>query len=684
MKKNLLIVLILLMLVLSSISFAEFWESETINAVDTRLGIEKEFSIVNLILNGEDVIPDVPGILYVLDGSTRTLLPVRVISEMMGAEVEWFGDTKEVKITYEGNIILLKINSPIAYVNGVEKTLPDNVPPIIIDYEGINRTVVPARFISEEFGMDVDWVGETRTVIINEKKQIVSDVYFTMKNRFPEIRVKTTGEVKSSNFYIAKDNENDQLVVDIINTELSSGFRDYFIPINLLYYDSIEVSTYEKGTQNTRLSINLTDTRGYDVFYDDDSNELVVKFINSVNYIYTDEIYGVDAVIIDTKESPAYNPQFWVEKNKIIIDVMNCLFNYNDGVAGSEDSSSDLISNIAYSQYDPTKEYGEDEVVSRIVINLENETSLDEVYIEDVGNKIIVYISGDPLNGFDYYKTAQDSSQLSLKFNRETTVESELLSNNNLRLTFDKDNIDIDELDIDIDDSIIQSFTINKNNSEYSVDISLVENTEFVMLGSGSNNFFLNFVNIDLSNSKYKNMLIVIDPGHGGKDPGAIGKLTGVYEKTLALKSSLMLKKELEKEGFKVYMTRSTDEYISLYERANMANELDADLFVSVHINAHTNSDANGVEVLYSPYTTQHSDLLAKAIQKYLVKDLGATNRGIVPRPNLIVIRETKMAAALVELGFLSNKREEELLQQDWYMDKAVKAVKKGILEFLN
>ncbi|MEA3423059.1 MAG: N-acetylmuramoyl-L-alanine amidase [Bacillota bacterium] len=682
MKKIILIVFILLMLVFSSISFAEFWESETINALDTRIGTVKEFNIVNLILNGEDVIPDVPGILYVLDGSTRTLLPVRVISELMGAEVKWFGDTKEVEITYENNVILLEINSPIAYVNGVKKTLPDSVPPIIIDYEGISRTLVPARFISEQFGMDVDWVQETRSVIINEKKQIVSDVYFTMENRFPEIRVKTTGEVKSSNFYIAKDNENDQLIVDIINTELSSSFKDYFVPINLLYYDSVDVSTYKKGTQNTRLSINLTDTRGYDVFYDDDSQELVIKFINSANYIYTDEIYGVDAVIIDTKERPAYNVKFY--NNKIIIDVMNCLFNYNDGLYGSEGSSSDLISSVAYSQFDPTKEYGEDEVVSRIVINLENETSLDEVYVEDVGNKIIAYISGDPLNGFDYYKTAQDSSQLSLKFNKSTMVKSELLSDNNLRLTFEKDSIDIDELDIDIDDSIVQSFTINKNSSEYDIDILLVENTEYEILGNESSNFFLNFLNIDLSNSKYKDMLIVIDPGHGGKDPGAIGKISGIYEKTLALKSGLMLKKELEKEGFKVYMTRSTDEYISLYERANMANELNADLFVSVHINAHTNSNANGVEVLYSPFTTKHSDVLAKTIQKYLVGDLGAVNRGTVPRPNLIVIRETKMPAALVELGFLSNEREEQLLQKNWYLEKAVKAMKNGIIEFLD
>jgi N-acetylmuramoyl-L-alanine amidase len=310
---------------------------------------------------------------------------------------------------------------------------------------------------------------------------------------------------------------------------------------------------------------------------------------------------------------------------------------------------------------------------------------MDEYYVEDVGNQIIIYISGDPLNGFDYFKTAVAESQLSLNFNQSTTVETDYsAATHNLRLQFDRSSIDIDELDLEIDDSIVQDFSIEKTSSKYIVNVQLVENTEYQEIGNHSSNFVVAFSNVDLSNSKYRNMLVVIDPGHGGKDPGAIGRTTGVYEKVLALQSSLLLKKELENEGFKVYMTRSSDEYISLYERANMANELNADIFVSMHINAHSNSNISGVEVLYNPYTTQRSDVLAREIVTELVSDLGAVNRGIVERPNLIVIRETKMTAVLVELGFLSNANEEKLLQQSLYMTKAVKAVKEGIIDFLN
>ena len=208
-----------------------------------------------------------------------------------------------------------------------------------------------------------------------------------------------------------------------------------------------------------------------------------------------------------------------------------------------------MITNISYSQFDASGYYDGEQVVSRIVINLENKTSLDEVYVEDVGNQIIAYISGDPLNGFDYFKTAVDSSLLSLNFNQATEVETDYNSSNrNLTLEFDRNSIDIDELDIDIDDSIVQSFSINQSNSKYTVNVELVENTDYQILGSGTSAFSIAFTNIDLSNSKFRDMLIVIDPGHGGKDPGAIGKTTGIYEKILALRSGLMLKKELENE----------------------------------------------------------------------------------------------------------------------------------------
>jgi len=94
---------------------------------------------------------------------------------------------------------------------------------------------------------------------------------------------------------------------------------------------------------------------------------------------------------------------------------------------------------------------------------------------------------------------------------------------------------------------------------------------------------------------------IVIDPGHGGRDPGAVAMHNGVQvrESDIVLDISLRIQRLFEQAGISVHMTRTTDVYVSLAERARIANDLNADAFVSVHVNAFTNSTANGTETFY-------------------------------------------------------------------------------------
>jgi N-acetylmuramoyl-L-alanine amidase len=130
-------------------------------------------------------------------------------------------------------------------------------------------------------------------------------------------------------------------------------------------------------------------------------------------------------------------------------------------------------------------------------------------------------------------------------------------------------------------------------------------------------------------------------------------------------------------------MTRTKDEYVNLYDRAAMAEALNATVFVSIHINAHTGSTANGVEVLYGNQSLSSDKGLAQKIQNELIKQLGATNRGIAHRPNLAVLRETSMPSVLAELGFISNPAEQSKLMDNTYLQKAANAIAKGIVEFL-
>jgi N-acetylmuramoyl-L-alanine amidase len=176
--------------------------------------------------------------------------------------------------------------------------------------------------------------------------------------------------------------------------------------------------------------------------------------------------------------------------------------------------------------------------------------------------------------------------------------------------------------------------------------------------------------------------LVFIDPGHGGTATGAIGT-TGVLEKDLNLSISLMLADNLRKAGLKVMMSRETDCAVDLHARGEMANSAKANLFVCVHNNAGAEGDgeANGTETYYFN-SSGNGRLLAQIIQRNLVAALGSFDRG-VKSAEFAVLVDTKMPAALVEVGFLSNVAEEARLVTPAYQRLAADAIAKGVLEYL-
>ncbi|MBW4085607.1 N-acetylmuramoyl-L-alanine amidase family protein [Paenibacillus sp. S150] len=173
--------------------------------------------------------------------------------------------------------------------------------------------------------------------------------------------------------------------------------------------------------------------------------------------------------------------------------------------------------------------------------------------------------------------------------------------------------------------------------------------------------------------------LVVLDAGHGAKDSGAVG-VTGKYEKNfnlaVVLKAAALLKQE---NNIDVVLTRSDDTFLELKDRAGMANNLKADLFISVHANSSSSSAASGSETYYQ---RDASKALANVMHKYLVQATGLSNRG-VRYGNFHVIRETTMPAVLLEVGYLSNKGDESLLFSEALQNKVAAGIVAGIKEYL-
>lgn len=220
--------------------------------------------------------------------------------------------------------------------------------------------------------------------------------------------------------------------------------------------------------------------------------------------------------------------------------------------------------------------------------------------------------------------------------------------------------------------------------------------------------------------------VIVIDPGHGGKDPGAVGRKLKSLEKDINLALALKLKQLLEKElGITALLTRSDDRFVSLQDRTKFANDRKADLFVSIHVNSSTSNASKGIETYYlstaqtsdaravealenavverfeggsaarSKYDdldfilsdlsqTEHlesSNSMAVSIQQNLIAGTKGYDRG-VKQANFYVLRGAFMPSILIETGFISNAEEEKLLINPEYQDRLARTIFEGLKRF--
>ena len=188
---------------------------------------------------------------------------------------------------------------------------------------------------------------------------------------------------------------------------------------------------------------------------------------------------------------------------------------------------------------------------------------------------------------------------------------------------------------------------------------------------------------LQLPNVKQNNFSVVIDPGHGGSDPGAIG-IKGIKETDVVLEVSKIVKKLLSDKGVKVLLTRKNEIDLDLPLRVSFANNTDADIFVSIHANASRGKrrDINGLETFY--YRGGRGRLLAKKIQKQILRvSPGSPDRG-VKQGRFYVIKNTSMPAVLVEIGFLTGRLDARRLEKAAHRKRLAYAIAKGILEYLS
>lgn len=187
--------------------------------------------------------------------------------------------------------------------------------------------------------------------------------------------------------------------------------------------------------------------------------------------------------------------------------------------------------------------------------------------------------------------------------------------------------------------------------------------------------------------------IAMLDPGHGGYDPGAITSM-GVYEKEINLQIAQIVKNMLQPSGIEVFLTREEDvdyvpdgvtgkttkKQIDLNKRIEMASNAKADVYVSLHVNSTSSGQNSGAETFYH-FKSEEGKRLAASIQQELIK-IPSMNQRVAKPGDFYVIKNTRMPAVIVEVGYLSSAKEQKKLQQTWYQEQLARAIAKGIANY--
>ena len=178
----------------------------------------------------------------------------------------------------------------------------------------------------------------------------------------------------------------------------------------------------------------------------------------------------------------------------------------------------------------------------------------------------------------------------------------------------------------------------------------------------------------------YSQVDIILDAGHGGKDPGANNG--DAVEKDITLAIARMTEEILKDSGYKVKMIRDDDSFIELTERPEIANRRNAKVYVSIHCNSSEDGEGKGIETFYTEQKGESNQELAEQIHIELIKHTEASDRGVKTADYTVLVK-TDMPAVLIETGFLTNLTERELLTENSYQEKVAHGIAEGIIEYL-
>jgi N-acetylmuramoyl-L-alanine amidase len=688
-------------------------------------------SQLKVTVNGTSLgISKCPGILMGDEGYAMLPYYETFVKSSIKASKTYYSSTKQLTLSYQSNTLKMTVGSKTAYSNGAKVTLP--VAPVTVTYKnsGVTRILVPSRAVASYLGISYSWNSSTKTVALSTKKtssvsssqtsgtsficngatyslsrrnvvyngntinlnkapalvfngyNMVS-YYYTFYKAGPKVEKSYSSSTKKLVLTSTVSGNKNILTMTVGSKKAtlngnavtlpqapvlikfsSSGTNLVYVPakavgtllgLSYSYSSSNKTITYQPGLSikvnntfsvYTRTQVNIKangqkvstaipgileenttlipaaatfkSTYGLGVTYTYSSNKAtfkrgdttVVVKMNSKNAT----VNGVTKTMPVAAQKiylPSKDKNYVMVPGEFVATSLGLGYRYSSGTAYLTSSDSGTGSGVTNSSIEPT-----------ITLSRPSSVAKGEITCtDDYENlKLVIKMPGDQTS---YYNSNKPSMPSGVTFSTSYSSSKDITS-----LTFKT--------------TKITGFKVSEDSSHI-----------YIQHGTPT--------------SIFKNV-IVLDAGHGGSDSGATAN--GYSEKDFTLSIVKAAKKYFDKNSdYKVYYTRLSDTYPSLSERYTLANNVSADIFVSVHINDSDSSSAKGTETLYNPDRNKTSSAglscykLATYVQKYVQASTGFSNRGIKERctrlsNGLAVLNNNNGPATLTEIGFISNSSE--------------------------
>lgn len=698
---------------------------------------------VTLIVNDKKITPKVPPVIL----NNWTLVPARAVFEEMGAKVSWKESTKQVTVKTSKHNIVLIIDKDSAVVDGKSQKLM--IPAKIIN----QSTMIPLRFVSENIGLKVKWDPDTYFITISDKASddnstkddtnaanpkgqessnegtktnqtasgTVNNISFQTDGDKTQVRIEADAAIPAYS-KMEPDKEEAKpfrLVIDI--PDKSIDIPQLTIPVEDGRIVKIRSALNQESPKLVRVVLDMVSKLPYSIDCSEDKKALIISVGGNISQ--------------DDKANNSQTPE-------------NTAGNQKDSELGTENADDYEFFNSKMGENNSIGVKDEEEKIcvtinkkrqqnikvqrvtnpEAIQIEIDKAEFQEESFMIPVSTSPITYFKGEKIdsekgkliittsiqvpyqvieepectNIYIYkegYKSIryENSGALStiVIANADTTKEvvvEQDSKNNQSTVCLPEKLADIKPGIIQVNDKMVEQLEItDEGNDKRNIKVKFAGESKvsYTIRSDSKNNFYVYFFARDKINIPDGDILIAIDPGHGGNDPGTVYKdkngIVKVKESDLNLDIACRLNRILTDLGIPTIMTRTKDERVELNQRTILANSMKADLFISIHNNWIDSPSVSGTMTFYNPYYQSDRGLtskrLAEIVQEELLRTIDTIDRKIKNDPVFYVVKTSDMPAVLVECGFVSNESDRNKLTTEQHREKIAQALYTAVIK---